>query len=149
MAVGTKDLLNFSVLQRCEMSLSLQLLLRPTRMLWRGCLFFSKTEYNFLPIHCSTTALRGSSLLPTTELFVQAPTVFVYSGTPKEDNSIEHCTLNDSVIKHAHHVTADIEGPESSQEEETALALPIHCFYVGRPLQFIIQQHPAGMCRFF
>jgi len=50
MAVGTKDLLNLSVLQRSEMSLSLQLLLCPARMLWRGCLLLSKTEYNFLLI---------------------------------------------------------------------------------------------------
>ena len=68
MAVGTKDLLNLSVLQCSEMSLSLQLLLCPARMLWRGCLLFSKTENNFLLIRCFTTALRGSSLLPTTEL---------------------------------------------------------------------------------
>ena len=68
MAVGTKDLLNLSVLQRSEMSLSLQLLLRPARMLWRGFLLFYKTKYDFLLIRCSTTALRGSSLLPTTEL---------------------------------------------------------------------------------
>ena len=59
MAVRTKDLLNLSVLQRSEMSLSLQLLLWPARMLWRGCLLLSKTEYNFLLIRCSTTALRG------------------------------------------------------------------------------------------
>jgi len=38
------------------------------RMLWKGCLLLSKTEYNFLLIRCSTTALRGSSLLPTTKL---------------------------------------------------------------------------------
>jgi len=116
-------------------------------MLWRGCLLFSKTEYNFPLIHCSTTALRESSLLPTTEpaffyQFVQAPTVFVCTATPPADSSIEQCTLNDSVIKHAHHVTADIEGPEPSQEEEMALALPVYCFHIGRPLQFTIQQHP-------
>ena len=70
------------------------------------------------------------------------PIVFVCSATPPADNSIEQCTLNDSVIKHAHYVTADIKGPEPSQEEETALAPPVHCFYVGRPLQFIIQYHP-------
>ena len=52
--------------------------------------------------------------------FLWAPTVFVCSATSPADNSIEQCTLNDSVIKHAHHVTADIEGPEPSQEEETA-----------------------------
>jgi len=54
------------------------------------------------------------------------------------------------MIKHAHHITADIEGPEPSQEEETAP--PVHCFYVGRPLQFIIQQHPqvfAGLNRLY
>ena len=68
MAVETKDLLNLSVLQHSEMNLSLQLLLCPARMLWRGCLLFSKTEYNFLLSRCTTTALRGSSLLPTTEL---------------------------------------------------------------------------------
>ena len=68
MAVGTKDLLNLSILQRSEMSPSLQLLLCPARMLWRGCLLFSKTEYHFLLICCSTTALRGSCLVPTTEL---------------------------------------------------------------------------------
>jgi len=38
MVVGTKDLLNLSVLQRSEMSLSLQLLLCPARKLWRGWL---------------------------------------------------------------------------------------------------------------
>jgi len=70
------------------------------------------------------------------------PTVFVCSATPPADNSIEQCTLNDSVIKHAHHATADIEGPEPSQEEETTLAPPVHCFYVGRTFQFIIQHHP-------
>ena len=74
--------------------------------------------------------------------FVQAPTVFVCSATPPADNSIEQCTLNDSEIKHAYHITTDIEGPEPSQEEETALAPPVHCFYVGRPLQLIIQHHP-------
>ena len=68
MAVGTKDLLKLSVLQRIEMSLLLQLLLCPARMLWRVCLLFCKTEYNFFLICCSTTALRGSSLLPATKL---------------------------------------------------------------------------------
>jgi len=68
MAVGTKDLLNLSVLQRSEISLSLQLPLCPARRLWRGCLLFTIKEYYFLLIRCSTTALRGSSLLPTTEL---------------------------------------------------------------------------------
>ena len=77
MAVGTKDLLNLSVLQRSKMSLSLQLLLCPARMLWRGCLFFSKTEYNFLLLRCSTTALRGSSLLPTTSLL---PTAYCFTS---------------------------------------------------------------------
>ena len=43
-AVGTKDLLNISVLQRSEMSLSLQLPLCPARMLWRGCLLFTKNR---------------------------------------------------------------------------------------------------------
>jgi len=139
MAVGTKDLLNLSVLQRSEIGLSLQLLLCPARMLWKGCLLFSKTEYNFFLIRCSTTALRGSSLFYK---FVQAPTVFVCSATPPADNGIEQCTLNDSVIKHAYHITIDIEGPEPSQEEEMTLAPPVHGFYVGRPLQFIIQHHP-------
>ena len=55
MAVGTKDILNLSVL--C-----------PVEMLWRGCLLFSKTEFNFLLIRCSTTELKGFNLLPTTEL---------------------------------------------------------------------------------
>ena len=40
------------------------------------------------------------------------------------------------------HITTDIEGPEPSQEEETALAPLVHCFYGGRPLQFIIQHYP-------
>ena len=82
-----------------------------------------------------TTALRGSSLLPWTGLFhqfVQAPTVFVCSATPPADNSIEQCTFNDGVIKHEYHITTDIEGPEPSQEEETTLAPPVHCFYVVR-----------------
>jgi len=30
-----------------EMSLSLQLFLCTARMLWRGCLLFSQTKYNF------------------------------------------------------------------------------------------------------
>ena len=46
------------------------------------------------------------------------------------------------MIKHIYDITTDIEGPEPSQEEETALAPPVHCFYVGRPLQFIFQHHP-------
>ena len=122
MAVRTKDLLNLSVLQHSDMSLSLQLLLCPARMLWRGCLLFFKTEYNFLFIRCSTTALTGSSVFKITGLFyqfVQAPTVFVCSATPPPYNSKEQCTLNDSVIKHAYHITTDNEGP---------LAPPIHCF---------------------
>jgi len=45
-------------------------------------------------------------------LFVQAPTVLVCSATPPADNSREQCPLNDSVIKHAQHITADIEGPD-------------------------------------
>ena len=109
-----------------------------------GCcgedVYYYPKQYNFLLIRCFTTALRGSSLLPTTELACPGAYIFVCSATPPADNSIEQCTLNDSVIKHAHHVTADIE-PEPSQEEEMALAPPVHCFYVGRPLQFIIQYH--------
>jgi len=118
MAVGTKDLLNLSVLQDSEMSLSLQLLLCPARMLWRGCLLFSHPL-----LHHSTERVKPSAYHRTSlfHQFVQAPTVFVCSATPPADNSIEQCTLNDSVIKHAHHVTADTEGPEPSQEEETAL----------------------------
>ena len=142
MSVGTKDLLNLSVLHHSEMSLSLQLLLFPAKMLWRGCLLFSKTEYNFL--HHSTERVQPSAYNRTSlfHQFVQVPTVFVCSATPPADNSIEQCTLNDSVIKHAHNITADIEGPEPSQEEETTLSPPVHCFYVGRPFQFIIQHHP-------
>ena len=143
MAVGTKDFLNLSVLQHSEMSLSLQLLLCPARMLWRGCLLFSKQniissssvappQYWEGPAFCQLQKWHFFFFYQ----FVQAPTVFVCSATPPADNSIEQCTLNDSVIKHAHHVTAEIEGPE------TALAPPVHCFYVGRPLQFIIQHHP-------
>jgi len=47
---GEKDLLNLSVLQHSEMSLSLQLLLCPARILWRGCLLFSKTEKKMQPL---------------------------------------------------------------------------------------------------
>ena len=86
----------------------------PVRMLWRGCLLFFKTEYNFLFIRCSTTALRGSSFLPTTELAFSTSLskrlqIFVCSATPPADNSIEQCG----------------SGPSC-----------------GRPLQCIVQQHP-------
>ena len=98
------------------------------------CQLFTIKEYNVqLPAYHRTGLFHQ---------FVQAPTIFVCRSTPPADNSIDQCTINDSVIKHAHHVTADTEGPESSQEEETALAPPVHCFYVSRPLQFIIQHHP-------
>jgi len=113
MAVGTKDLLNLSVLQ---------LLLCPARMLLRGWLLLSKTEYNFLLIRCSTAALRGSSLLPTTELAfltsLSRRLQFLSVVQLPQQTTAQNSALIDSVIKHAHHITTDIEGPEPPQEED-------------------------------
>ena len=119
--MGTKDLLNLSVLQGSEMSLS-----------------------SHLSCHDAVEGVQLAAYHRTGHFhkFVQAPRVFVCSAASPADNSIEQCILNDSVIKHTQHITADIEGPEPFQEDETALSLPVHCIYVGRPLQFIVQYHP-------
>ena len=68
MAVGTKDLLNLSVLQRIEMSLPLLLLLCPSKMLWRGCLSLFRMDCTVLRVRLSTTVPSESRLLPSTEL---------------------------------------------------------------------------------
>ena len=44
--------------------------------------------------------------------------------------------------EHVQHLPTDMVGPEPSQEEEPALALPVDCISVHRPVELAVQVHP-------
>lgn len=55
--------------------------------------------------------------------FVQTSAVFVCSATSPADNRIQKHTLDNRVVGHLRHVTADIVGPLTPEEEKASCML--------------------------
>src|SRR4029434_2989923 len=72
---------------------------------------------------------HNSSRLPHQP--VQSPRILLLNAASPTHHSIKEDAGNHRLVKHAQEFVADIEGPQSPQEVETALTLLVDCINVG------------------
>lgn len=102
-------------------------------------------DCTLVQVHLSTSLSTGSNLLPSIEpAFLMSFFFFFVLGchaASPANSAVEKNTRHHRLVEHQQHLTANIEGSQSAEEEEPALSLFIQLISVGGPIELVVKVH--------